>query len=276
MHEFAPAGTWKAPDELPNGLDYEQDGPVATLTLDRPERLNALTFETYEALRDVFAQFDEDESVRSVVLTGSGAGFCSGGDVEAIIGELVEMSAKRQERFTRLTCDVVESMRTCPQPIVAKLNGTVAGAGAALAIASDLRVAVPDATISFLFTQAGLSAADMGASHLLPRLVGLGPASELLMLGRPVDAEEALDLGLYNRVVDPENLDTTATKMAETLAEGPRMGLSVTKQALDEQAGLSLAESLNWDATRQAECMQHPDFEEAYRAFVEDREANFE
>lgn len=275
MHEFAPEATWSAPDELPDGLAYEQDGEVATIRLDRPDRLNALTFEIYEALRDVFAQLDDADDVASVILTGTGKGFCSGGDVEDIIGPLVEMSDKRQQRFTRLTCDVVENMRTCPQPIVAALNGTVAGAGAALAIASDLRVAVPDATISFLFTKAGLSGADMGACHLLPRLVGLGPATELLMLGRPVEAEEAREIGLYHRLVDPDELTAEANELARTLAGGPRMGLAVTKQALDAQAGLSLGDALDWDADRQADCMQHPDFEEAYRAFLEDRRPDF-
>lgn len=276
VHEFKPEGSWEAPEDLPEGLEYDVGDGVARIRLARPERLNALTFDTYEALRDVFAQLASDEEPRSVLLTGSGRGFCSGGDVEEIIGPLLEMEQDELEAFTTLTCDVVRNMRACPQPIVAALNGTVAGAGAALAIASDIRVAVPEATISFLFTKTGLSGADMGACHLLQRLVGLGHASELLLLGEPLDATQAQDIGLYNRVVSGDDLEKTAYEMARHLASGPRQGMAVTKKALDTQAGMNLDEALTWDADKQAACMQHPDFEEAYRAFMEDRDPRFE
>lgn len=275
MRTFNERGFWQAPDDLPEGLAYEAKGSVATVRLARPERLNALTFDVYEALRDVFYGFAKDEQVRSVVLTGTGRGFCSGGDVEDIIGPLLEMDQEALEAFTMLTCDVVRYMRQCPQPIVAALNGTVAGAGAALAIASDLRVAAPTATISFLFTKTGLSGADMGACHLLPRLVGLSHASELLLLGDPLEAERAHAIGLYNRLVHEDELAAKAHEVAQGLAKGPRKGMAVTKETLDEQSGMNLDEALTWDAHVQAECMLHPDFHEAYEAFTEKRAPDF-
>lgn len=275
MRTFKELGSWQAPDDLPGGIAYETKGSVATVRLDRPDRLNALTFDVYEALRDIFHGFSQDKAVRSVVLTGTGRGFCSGGDVEDIIGPLLEMDQDELETFTTLTCDVVRYMRACPQPIVAALNGTVAGAGAALAIASDMRVAAPTATISFLFTKTGLSGADMGACHILPRLVGLSHASELLLLGDPLEANRAHEIGLYNRLVDEEALMGTAHGIAQALAKGPREGMAVTKETLDEQSGMNLAEALTWDAHVQAECMLHPDFHEAYEAFTEKRAPDF-
>jgi enoyl-CoA hydratase/carnithine racemase len=272
-----PPGTWSAPDRLPDGLVYEEEeGGVVVLRLDRPDRLNALTFDIYEGLRDVFAQLASKQDARSVILTGTGHGFCSGGDVEDIIGALFAFDEKGLHAFTTLTCDVVANMRRAPQPIVAALNGTVAGAGAALAVASDLRVAVPSAKISFLFTKVGLSGADMGACHLLPRLIGLGRATELLLLGDPLPAEEAHKSGLYNRLVEPDALMDNARELAQRLAQGPRMGLFVTKETLDAQSGMELEEALEWDARVQAECMTHPDFREAYEAFKEKRKPAFQ
>ncbi len=275
VREISEPGSWTIPDGLPAGLVYEQEDGVATLRLDRPDRLNALTFDIYEGLRDAFAQLSTNEDVRCIILTGTGRGFCSGGDVEDIIGALFSFDEAGLQQFTTLTCDVVANMRNTPQPIVAALNGTVAGAGAALAIASDLRVAVPSAKISFLFTKVGLSGADMGACHLLPRLVGLGKATELLMLGDPLPAEEAHRLGLYNRLVEPDQLMAEAQGLAKRLAAGPQMGLFVTKESLDAQSGMDLEEALEWDARVQAECMTHPDFREAYEAFKEKRPPRF-
>lgn len=261
---------------LPEGLVYAEEDGIATFTLSRPERLNALTFAIYEGLRDRFAALRERDDLRAVILTGEGRGFCSGGDVEDIIGRLVKMDPKQLHEFTKLTCDVVANMRSCPQPIVAALNGTVAGAGAALAVASDVRVAVPEAKIAFLFVKAGLSGADMGACHLLPRIVGLGRATELLMLGDFIPAEEAHRIGLYNRVVPKERLLGEARALAEALGERPVTGIAVTKDTLSKQLAMTLEEALAWDARVQAELMLHPDFKEAYEAFRAKRPAKFE
>lgn len=260
---------------LPEGLRYDEEGGVATFTLARPERLNALTFGMYEALRDRFGALAERDDLHAVILTGEGRGFCSGGDVEDIIGRLVKMDAQQLHGFTKLTCDVVANMRAAPQPVIAALNGTVAGAGAALAVASDFRIAVPEAKIAFLFVKAGLSGADMGACHLLPRIVGLGRATELLMLGDFLPAEEAHRIGLYHRVVPNEQLLEEARALAEHLGERPVTGISVTKDTLNRQMDVSLEEALAWDAEIQAKCMLHPDFLEAYEAFRAKRPARF-
>lgn len=257
------------------GIRYEESGRVATITLDRPDRLNALTFEVYAELRDRFAALRRDDGIQSVILTGTGRGFCSGGDVEDIIGKLLAMDAERLHAFTTMTCDVVQNMRACPQPIVAALNGTVAGAGSALALASDLRLAAPEAKVAFLFVKAGLSAADMGACHLLPRIVGLGRATELLMLGDFLSAEEAHRIGLYNRIVPKDALMTEARALAERLAAGPGMGIAVSKQTLNAQLDMTLDDALAWDAKVQAACMLSPDFREAYEAFRDKRPARY-
>jgi enoyl-CoA hydratase/carnithine racemase len=254
-----------------DGVRFEQRGLVGQVTLNRPERLNALTFGAYESLRDIFAWLRAHEEVRAVVLTGTGRGFCSGGDVEDIIGKLLEMDATELLEFTTLTCDVVENMRTCPQPVVAALNGTVAGAGAALAVASDVRIAVPFAKIAFLFPQAGLSSADMGASFLLPRLIGRGRATELLLTGRFLDAETAAAWGLYHKVVEQEELMKEAGAMADRIAAGPTAGTRVSKQTIDAQMSMGLREALGHDARVQAALMTHADFKEAHRAFKEKR-----
>lgn len=253
------------------GLRYHEEGRVATFTLSRPERLNALTFDVYAALRDAFASMATRDDIHSIILTGEGRGFCSGGDVEDIIGKLLDMSEKELLAFTTMTCDVVANMRACPQPIVAALNGTVAGAGSALALASDFRLAAPEAKIAFLFVKAGLSAADMGACHLLPRIVGLGRATELLMLGDVISADEAHRIGLYNRIVPRESLMDEARALATRLANGPAMGLAVTKETLERQMHMSFDDALAWDAKVQAECMTSPDFREAYEAFTKKR-----
>lgn len=261
---------------LAEGLRYEESDRIATITLARPDRLNALTFGIYEALRDVFAGLSARDDLHAVVLTGEGRAFSSGGDVEQIIGELLKMSDAQLLSFTRLTCDVVANMRAAPQPIVAALNGTVAGAGSALAVASDFRLATPEAKIAFLFVKAGLSAADMGACHLLPRIVGFGRATEMLMLGDFTSAEEAHRIGLYNRIVPREQLMDEARALAKKLMERPREGLAVSKDTLNRQLSMSLDEALAWDAKVQAECMRHPDFLEAYHAFREKRPASYQ
>src|SRR5436190_2243807 len=248
---------------------------VATITLDRPERLNALTFEVYAELRDTFRALDTEPGVRAVLLTGAGRGFCSGGDVEGIIGALFGRGPKELLEFTRMTCDLVLAIRHCRSPVIAALNGTVAGAGAVIAAACDFRIAAESARIAFLFVRVGLSGADMGASWLLPRLVGLGHATELLMTGDFIDAKRAYEIGLYQRVVAQEQVFPEAVALAEKLARGPSPALAVTKRALDLEATLSLEEALRFEADAQAELMEHANFREAYEAFRAKREPKF-
>lgn len=248
---------------------------VATITLDRPERLNALTFEVYQELRDAFPALDRDPTVRAIVITGSGRGFCSGGDVEDIIGALFGRDYEGLLRFTSMTCDLVRQMRRCGKPVIAALNGTVAGAGAVIATACDLRIASPAAKIAFLFVKVGLSGADMGVAWMLPRIVGRSHATELLMTGDFIDAGRAAEIGLYNRVVPAEQLMAEATAFAEKLARGPQASLAATKHALDDEAHVSLEQALEMEAEIQARLMEHPDYREAYEAFREKRPARF-
>jgi enoyl-CoA hydratase/carnithine racemase len=261
----------------PATFRYEFDAAtsVATITLDRPERLNALTFEVYRELRETFEALDTEPGVRAVVLTGSGRAFCSGGDVEAIIGELFARDAKGLLDFTRTTGALIHAMLRCRRPIVGALNGTVAGAGAVIAIACDLRIAAERAKIAFLFTKVGLSGADMGASWLLPRLIGLGRAMQLLATGDFVDAREAERIGLYTRVVADDACLATAREWAERLARGPSFALEVTKKMLYREAAMDLAAALDAEVEIQALCMQDPNFREAYDAFVAKRAPKF-
>jgi enoyl-CoA hydratase/carnithine racemase len=248
---------------------------VATITLNRPERLNALTFEVYAELRDLFAALDEAPEVRTIVITGAGRGFCSGGDVEDIIGALFGRDAAGLLEFTRMTCDLVRNMRRCRKPIIAALNGTVAGAGAVIATACDFRIAAPSAKIAFLFVKVGLSGADMGVSWLLPRIVGFGHATHLLMTGEFIDAARAEAIGLYHRVVPQESVVLEATALAARLARGPQDGLAETKRALNAEASMDLDRALDYEAEVQAHLMEHPDYREAYEAFRDKREARF-
>jgi enoyl-CoA hydratase/carnithine racemase len=261
----------------PRSFLYHHDAGtgVALLTLNRPQRLNALTFEVYAELRDAFAALDSEPGVRAVVITGAGRGFCSGGDVEDIIGALFGRDAKGLHEFTRMTCDLVRNIRRCRHPVIAALNGTAAGAGAVIAAACDLRVAAESARIAFLFVRVGLSGADMGASWLLPRLVGLGQAAELLLTGDFIDAARAYEIGLYQRVVAQEKCLPEAMALAERLARGPSAALAVTKQALDAEAAMSLEEALDHEARVQAELMLHPNYREAYEAFRAKRQPDF-
>jgi enoyl-CoA hydratase/carnithine racemase len=249
---------------------------VATITLNRPERLNALTFEVYAELRDTFRALDTEPGVRAVIITGTGRAFCTGGDVENIIGSLFSRDAAGLLEFTRLTCDLILSIRECRRPVVAALNGTVAGAGAVIAAASDIRIAAESAKIAFLFSRVGLTGADMGAAWLLPRIVGLAHASELLMLGDFITAERAAEIGLYNRVVPGERLMAEAADVAARLARGPSVALGVTKQALNDEAALDLVSAMEAEALAQAACMLNPNFREAYEAFRAKRDPKFE
>jgi len=260
----------------PRSFLYEVDGAVATITLNRPERLNALTFEVYTELRDAFRALDTEPGCRAIVITGAGRAFCSGGDVEDIIGALLGRDLKALHEFTRLTCELILAMRRCRRPIVGALNGTVAGAGAVIAAACDMRIASETAKIAFLFTKVGLSGADMGAAWLLPRIVGYGLASEMLLTGEFMDAKRAYEIGLYNRVVAQGQVLTDARAMAEQLARGPSVALGVTKQALEAEATLDLEAALAYEAEVQARLMQGPNFREAHEAFRAKRDARFQ
>lgn len=248
---------------------------VATITLNRPDRLNALTFEVYAELRDAFAALEDEPQARAVVLTGAGRAFCSGGDVEEIIGALFARDRAGLVEFTRMTCDLIRNIRRLSRPVIAALNGTVAGAGAVIAASCDFRIAAESAKIAFLFVRVGLSGADMGASWLLPRLVGLGRATELLMTGDFIDAKRAYEIGLYQRVVAQERVLPEAVALAERLARGPAAALAVTKRALDLESNLGLEEALRFEGDAQAELMEHPNFREAYEAFRAKREPKF-
>jgi enoyl-CoA hydratase/carnithine racemase len=261
----------------PTHFKYDIDAAtgLATITLNRPDRLNALTFDIYAELRDTFRALSTEPDVRVIIITGTGKAFCSGGDVHDIIGPLTSRDYRGLLDFTRMTCDLVLSIRACRRPVIAALNGTVAGAGAVLATACDVRIAAESAKIAFLFTKVGLSGADMGAAWLLPRIIGFGRASELLMTGEFISAGEALRIGLYNRVVADDELVQTARTFAATLAKGPAFALEITKDALNREAAMDLPAALEAEAQIQASLMLYPDFREAYEAFRDKREARF-
>ena len=261
----------------PNSFLFETSASgVATITLNRPERLNALIFEVYHELTDTFAALRNETEVRTVVITGAGRAFCSGGDVHDIIGELFKRDMEGLLKFTRMTCELVANIRALHKPVIASLNGTTAGAGACIALASDIRIAAEEAKIAFLFVKVGLSGADMGAAYLLPRVVGLAKASELLYTGDFISAQEAKRIGLFNHIVAGSQLAATTQELAERLARGPAFALAKTKELLDREAPMNLEAALECEAQAQAICMQHPDYREAYEAFVNKREANFE
>ena len=259
----------------PNSFLYEVADGVATITLNRPERLNALTFEVYRELTDLFAALQDERGVRAVVVTGAGRAFCSGGDVRDIIADLQTLDIAGHLEFTRLTCALIGNMRRLRKPVVASLNGTVTGAGACVALAADLRLAAEEARIAFLFVRVGLSGADMGACYLLPRYVGLAKATELLYTGDFISAREAERIGLYNRVVAGDALAEETRALALRLARGPAFALAMTKEMLNRELDTSLDTALEWEAQAQALCLQHPDFREAYAAITEKREPSF-
>ncbi len=247
-----------------------EDG-VATVTFDRPERLNALTFEAYADLRDLLVELPHREDVRVLVITGAGRGFCSGGDVEDIIGALQKMDPPDLLDFTRMTGSVVQRMRELPMPVIAAINGVAAGAGAVIALASDFRLLARSAKFAFLFTKVGLAGADMGSAYLLPRLVGLGRATELLILGDEVEADRAAELGLAFKVVDDEELWRETTVLARRLADGPALAYGSTKVLLSRELDMDLGGSLELEAMTQALLMKSADHAEFYAAFHEGR-----
>ena len=253
-------------------LDVQVEDGVCTVTFSRPDRLNALTFDAYADLRDLLAELPHREDARVVLITGEGRGFCSGGDVHDIIGALQEMDPRGLLDFTRMTGSVVQRMRECPLPIVAAVNGVAAGAGAVIALASDLRIAARSASFHFLFTKVGLAGADMGAAYLLPRLIGTARATELLLLGEGVDPDRALEIGLATRVVEDEELAGVAGDLAGRLASGPALAHETTKLLLTREQDMGLGPSIELEAFAQALLMKSEDHAEFLRAFTEGRD----
>jgi enoyl-CoA hydratase/carnithine racemase len=251
------------------------DNGVCTITLSRPEKKNALTFDIYGDLTRIFRELQDDDRVKTVLLCGEGRAFCSGGDVHEIIGPLFEKDAKGLWEFTRMTCDLIENMRALSKPIIACIEGVAAGAGAVIALASDIRVGSPRARFGFLFVRVGLCGADMGAAYLLPRVIGLGRATELLMTGDLVDAEEAYRMGLLNHIYSEESTREEARNLADRLAAGPTFALAMTKRALNEEMGMDLRAALESEARTQAFCMETEDFRVAYEAFVAKEKPEF-
>jgi enoyl-CoA hydratase/carnithine racemase len=252
----------------PAHFRWSFDNGVATITLDRPEKKNPLTFESYAELRDTFRALVATREVKAVVIAGAGGNFCSGGDVHEIIGPLTEMAMPGLLDFTRMTGDLVKAMRGCPQPVIAAVDGVCAGAGAILAMASDIRLATPRARTAFLFSRIGLAGCDMGACAILPRIIGQGRASELLFTGRTMSAEEGERWGFYNRLVEPERVLEEAQALAAELARGPTFAHGVTKTQLDQEWAVSLETAIEMEAQAQAVCMATNDFRRAYEAFA--------
>lgn len=255
-----------------DAFDFSIAEGVGTITFSRPDKLNALTFEVYADLRDLLREVPLMEDVDVLVITGTGRGFCSGGDVDEIIGELVGYDARQLLEFTRMTGAVIQSMRDCRQPIIAAVNGTAAGAGAVIALAADFRIVAEHARFHFLFTRVGLSGGDMGSAYLLPRMVGLGRAIEILMFGDPVDATTALDIGLATRVVTGDDLGSATAELALRLADGPTFAYSATKMLLTREQDLDLAGAVELEAMTQALLMKTEDHAEFYAAFSEGRD----
>jgi enoyl-CoA hydratase/carnithine racemase len=264
----------------PQHFRWDRDGKVATITLNRPERKNPLTLESYAELRDTFRDLAYADDVKIVVVTGAGGNFCSGGDVHEIIGPLVEMQRQGDMAgliaFTRMTGDLVKAMRACPQPIVAAVDGICAGAGAIMAMASDLRYGTARSKVAFLFVRVGLAGADMGACNMLPRIIGAGRAAELLYTGRAIDGSEAVQWGFYNKLCEPDAVLTDAQALARSLADGPTFALAMTKKCIHQEWNMGIDEAIEAEAQAQAICMQTKDYERAYEAFVAKKKPTFE
>jgi enoyl-CoA hydratase/carnithine racemase len=252
-------------------FEFDVRDGIATITFNRPDRLNALTFETYAELRDLLTQLPHRGDARVLVITGAGRGFCSGGDVEEIIGELQKREAAALLDFTRMTGAVVKALRECPLPVIAAVNGIAAGAGSVIALAADFRLVARSASFAFLFTRVGLAGADMGAAYLLPRVIGLGRATELLMLGQEISAERAYEVGLATEVVDDAELSARASSLAWQLATGPALAYSTTKSLLTRELDMDIGGAIETEAVAQALMMKSDDFAEFYRAWRERR-----
>jgi enoyl-CoA hydratase/carnithine racemase len=254
---------------------FEFNEGIATLTLNRPERKNPLTFDSYAELRDVFRSMAEATDTKAVILTGAGENFCSGGDIHEIIGPLTKLDMPGLLTFTRLTGDLVKAMRACPQPVIAAIDGTCAGAGAILALAADLRLGTARTKVAFLFTRVGLAGCDMGACAILPRVIGQGRATELLLTGRSMSGEEAERWGFLNRVCEPQDLLPTAQTLAAELGAGPNFAHGMTKKMLQQEWNMGVDEAIEAEAQAQAICMATNDFYRAYHAFVDKRKPEF-
>ncbi|TCZ58693.1 enoyl-CoA hydratase family protein [Roseicella aquatilis] len=252
------------------------EGAVAAITLDRPERKNPLTFDSYAELATIFRMAARDEQVRAFTIAGSGGNFCSGGDVHEIIGPLLERDTRGLMQFTAMTGELVKAMRACPQPIIAAVDGVAAGAGAIIAMAADLRLGTPRARTAFLFNRVGLAGCDMGACAILPRIIGQGRASELLYLGRSMSAEEGLAWGFFNALHAPEALAAEAARLAQEIADGPAFAHAMTKRMLQMEWAMSVEQAIEAEAVAQALCMTTQDFRRAYDAFVAKRRPEFE
>jgi enoyl-CoA hydratase/carnithine racemase len=255
-------------DFKPQHFSWRLDGDVAVMTLNRPERKNPITFDSYAELRDTFRRLAGDDDVKAVVFGSNAGNFCSGGDVHDIIGPLLERDMKGLLAFTRMTGDLVKAMRACPQPIIGAVDGICVGAGAMIALFCDLRLATPQAKTAFLFTRIGLAGCDMGACAMLPRVVGQGRAAELLFTGRTMTAEEGERWGFFNRLVAADKLETEAVKLAKSLAAGPGFAHMMTKTMLGQEWSMSIEQAIEAEAQAQAVCMQTHDFRRAYEAFV--------
>ena len=263
-------------DYVAQHFKWSVDGALGRVVLNRPERKNPLTFESYAELRDLFRSMGGDRTIKAVVVCGAGDNFCSGGDVHEIIGPLTKMGTTGLLQFTRMTGDLVKAMRGCPQPIVAAVDGVCAGAGAIMAMVSDLRVGTARTKVSFLFNRVGLAGCDMGACAILPRIIGQGRASELLYLGRSMSGEEGQQWGFFNRLVAPEQLAETATQLAQDIANGPAFANGITKTMLHQEWSMSIEQAIEAEAQAQALCMHTEDFRRAYRAFVAKQKPVFE
>ncbi len=253
---------------------WKVEGRVGVITLNRPEKKNPLTFESYAELRDLFLKLQFEENIKAVVVNGAGGNFCSGGDVHEIIGPLTKMKMPQLLEFTRMTGDLVKAMRHCPQPVIAAVDGVCAGAGAIVAMAADLRYGAPDAKVAFLFTRVGLAGCDMGACAILPRIIGQGRASELLYSGRSMSAEEGLAWGFFNKLSDPV-LDLSM-QTAKELAAGPTFAHAMTKKMLHQEWNVGIDEAIEMEAQAQAICMETKDFHRAYEAFAAKKKPVFE
>jgi enoyl-CoA hydratase/carnithine racemase len=265
-----------AADWKPQHFRWQVADRVATITLNRPERKNPLTFESYAELRDTFHKLKYAEDVRAVVFAGEGGNFCSGGDVHEIIGPLVKMDMPDLIRFTRMTGSLVLEMRTCPQPVIVAVDGVCAGAGAIISMAGDLRYATPEAKTAFLFVRVGLAGCDMGACSILPRIIGQGRASELLYTGRSMSAQEGAAWGYFNELVPADKLLAHTQAMAKSLADGPAFAHAMTKKCLHQEWNQTIEQALETEAEAQAICMQTKDFERAYNAFVAKQKPQFQ
>ena len=253
---------------------WKVEGKVGVITLNRPERKNPLTFESYAELRDLFLRLQKENGIKTIVIAGAGGNFCSGGDVHEIIGPLTKMKMPQLLEFTRMTGDLVKAMRHCPQPVIAAVDGVCAGAGALIALFSDLRYGAPDAKVAFLFTRVGLAGCDMGACAVLPRVIGQGRAAELLYSGRSMTAEEGLAWGFFNRLASP--VLPAAMEMAQALASGPTFSHAMTKKMLHQEWNAGIDEAIEMEAQAQAICMQTKDFQRAYEAFAAKKKPVFE